>query len=71
MAGLEDYPFDYHMSRAGLLQISYRGRVVTTLQGAAAAKLFGKLASSDEDGAQLLLAKATGNFKRGNERPAR
>jgi hypothetical protein len=44
--------------------------VVTTLRGAAAERLIGKLHGADEDEAQHLLARATGNYKRGNERHA-
>lgn len=50
--------------------ISWRGRLVTTLAGAAADRLRERLAGANEANVQLLLAKATGNFKRGNERRA-
>lgn len=36
--------------------------------GAKAAALAAKLGAANPDEAQLLLARATGNFKRGNER---
>jgi hypothetical protein len=38
------------------------------LGGAKAAKLIRDLPGMDDEGRQLALAKATGNFKRGNER---
>ena len=49
--------------------ISWDGRVVVTLAGGDARQTIHRLESarSDEE-AQLVLAKATGNFKRGNER---
>jgi hypothetical protein len=41
------------------------------VSGAAAAKLIAALERSDEAEQQLVLAKVTGNYKRGNERLAR
>jgi len=65
---LVDDPFDYRETKAGEIMISRGGRVVQTLGGAAAARLLKALTSADERQAQLLLAKSTGNYKRGNER---
>jgi hypothetical protein len=50
------------------VRISWRGRVVTTLAGARAARFLRGAEGADEEAAQLLMARATGNFKRGNER---
>jgi hypothetical protein len=45
------------------------GRTVAVLAGAPAERLArGLSAASGEDARQLLLARATGNYKRGNER---
>jgi hypothetical protein len=44
---------------------------VTTLAGRRAAQFVEKLDELDDDGAQQLMARMTGNFKRGNERPER
>ncbi|HNB36106.1 MAG TPA: hypothetical protein PK414_07785 [Anaerolineales bacterium] len=41
---------------------------MTTLHGTAAGKFLSAAALADEDQAQLLMARVTGNFKRGNER---
>ncbi|MHA6668716.1 hypothetical protein ACX3O0_07580 [Homoserinimonas sp. A447] len=65
---LESDPFDYRETKAGELMISRGGRVVVTLGGKRAAALLKSLAKADEAGEQLLLAKATGNYKQGNER---
>jgi len=65
---LESDPFDFRETKAGELMISRGGRVVLTLGGKRAAALLKSLDKADEAGAQLLLAKATGNYKRGNER---
>jgi hypothetical protein len=70
LVGLEDNPFDWRVTRDGQVLVSRGGRVVTTLRGAAAERLIGKLHGADEDEAQHLLARATGNYKRGNERHA-
>lgn len=66
--GLEDDPFDWRVTKDGQLLVSRGGRVVTTVRGATAAKLLGQLERADDDQAQQLLARATGNYKRGNER---
>jgi hypothetical protein len=45
------------------------GRTVTVLAGRRAERFALELSrAADEDARQLLLARATGNFKRGNER---
>lgn len=66
--GLEDNPFDWRVTKDGQLLVSRGGRVVTTMRGSAAAKLLGRLGRVTDDEAQHLLARATGNYKRGNER---
>lgn len=65
---LEEEPFGWSSTKNGQLRISYEGRVVTTLAGPQASRLERRLVEADPHQAQLLLAKATGNFKHGNER---
>ena len=66
---LVDDPFDYRVTKAGEVLISRGGRTVVTLGGAAAAKLLSSIDAATTDTAeQLVLARATGNYKRGNER---
>jgi len=48
--------------------IRFRGRLVRTLVGEDADAIRAALATGDEAGVQLLVARKTGNFKRGNER---
>ncbi len=49
--------------------VEWEGRTVVTVAGARAKRLAEQLANApDEDARQSLLARATGNFKRGNER---
>jgi hypothetical protein len=65
---LEEQEFSYRCSKDGTVFISWKGRVVTTLTGEKCRKLQSQLLGADERGQQLLLAKATGHFKHGNER---
>ena len=49
--------------------VTREGRTVAVLSGAPAERVARGLSSSaDDDARQLLLARATGNYKRGNER---
>jgi hypothetical protein len=68
--GLEDDPFDWRVTKNGQVLVSRGGRVVTTVRGAAAARLIGRLERAGDDEAQHLLARVTGNYKHGNERHA-
>jgi len=63
--------FAYRLPKDGSVRISHRGRHVVTLAGERAARFREQVAGADEDAAQLLMARVTGNFKRGNERVAR
>jgi hypothetical protein len=48
--------------------ISWRGRPVLVLKGDQARSFLERVAHLDDAGRQLAMARATGNFKRGNER---
>ena len=50
------------------VRIQFRGRLVRTLTGAAAAAIADAVRAGDDAALQLLVARKTGNFKRGNER---
>lgn len=67
---LDEEPFAYQLAKSGTVLIAYEGKTVVTLKGKEAERLSGKLsaAAGDVKQEQLLLAKATRNFKRGNER---
>jgi hypothetical protein len=60
--------FSYRTTADGRVRITWRGRTVATLNGRDAARFSARVTALDDDGAQRLMAKATGNFKRGNER---
>ena len=63
-----DLGFTFHATAAGEVRVSRRGRVVTVLRGPAAERLLARLTNADERTIQQVLARATGNYRRGNER---
>ena len=63
-----DDQFGCSVAKNGTVSIRWRGRVVTLLRGTDAARFQTRIAATDTVGAQLVMAKVTGNFKRGNER---
>ena len=64
-----DLGFDWRAYRSGELAISRHGRVVSRMRGSAADKAVLQLEALDHSGQQQLLARLTGNYRRGNERP--
>lgn len=60
--------FTYRATKDGKVLISSEGKLVTTVAGRPAQQLMFKLQTSDRLEVQHLLARATGNFKHGNER---
>jgi hypothetical protein len=71
MSNLDSDQFAYHLTKDGRVRVSHHGRHVVTVAGAAGARLASQLEGATERETQLLLARATGNFKRGNERSGR
>lgn len=65
---LDDEVFTYRVSKDDKVFIAWRGQQVKILKGEAARRFVAKIAGLDHKDAQLVMAKATGNFKRGNER---
>ncbi len=59
--------FDYTKRPDGSVVITHRGRMATTLRGQQAAQFLDEV----DDDPQGLMARYTGNYKRGNERMAR
>jgi hypothetical protein len=66
--GLEDAPFEYRRLKDGRVVFSWRGRQVLSLKGRRATAFLARILDLDPAGQQLAIAKATGNFKRGNEK---
>ena len=48
--------------------ITYEGKTVTTLNSKRAEKFIADIENSDSKDSQLIMAKITGNFKRGSEK---
>lgn len=65
---LGENPFTYRVTKDGRVLIERAGRTVTVVAGKAAKALASKLDGAEADGVQQLLARATGNYRRGNER---
>lgn len=61
-------PFSFQARADGSIVISYHSAPVTLLRGRAADRFATRIADADAPMAQQLMARATGNFKRGNER---
>jgi hypothetical protein len=57
-----------YVARGGEVVISHHGRVATTLRGRRAADF---LEDVEDEDAQELMARLTGNYRHGNERLAR
>ncbi len=57
-----------YTTRGSEVRISHHGRHATTLRGTAAEQFLDDVSRGD---AQLLMARVTGDYRRGNERTAR
>ncbi len=60
--------FTYQISKEKKVFISWSGKLVKVLKGDDAQKFLSKILELDDQGVQLVMAKVTGNFKRGNVR---
>lgn len=66
---LSDKPFNYRVTKDKTVFWDYNGRQVKVLKGTEAEKFLKRISAADNiTDAQLIMAKITGNFKRGNER---
>ncbi|HEX7197493.1 MAG TPA: hypothetical protein VF364_11765 [Candidatus Limnocylindria bacterium] len=63
--------FSWQSRADGTIVIRWGVAPVTVLRGRTAERFTARMATADGAAAQLLMARATGNFKRGNEREAR
>ena len=64
----EAEPFAWQVTADSRVLVSRGGNQVVVVAGAAGSKLAAQLETADGERAQQLLARATGNYKRGNER---
>ena len=60
--------FSYALRKNGDVVISHHGRIAATLRGRAAERFMTEVEGTD---GQALMARRTGNYKRGNERQGR
>jgi hypothetical protein len=68
----DPHDFEYVVQRGGDVVITHHGKRATVLRGPRALEFVGEVeAASDEVSAQQVMARWTGNYKRGNERAAR
>ena len=65
---MKEKPFSYRERQDGTVAIYWRRIPATTLGGKLAENFLAAASEAGDDELQLLLAKATGNFKRGNQR---
>jgi len=65
-----DLGFTVRTRKGGRVEVMHRGRLAASLGGGDARELLDELAQLPEAEAQQLLARLTGNYKRGNERLA-
>lgn len=68
---LDEQVFSYQITKNNTVFIEYHGKQVMAAKGKEAEKIIKRIdeAATDKD-IQLILAKVTGNFKRGNEKDA-
>lgn len=60
--------FSYKVTKDNKVFISWNGKQVMILKGKESEKFLSKIEGAGEHEAQLIMAKITGNFKRGNEK---
>lgn len=65
---LDNQPFSYEIAKEGKVLLFYEGKAVRTLNGSKAAKFLADAQEAGDTELQLIMAKITGNFKRGNEK---
>lgn len=65
---LTERPFSYRVTRDNRIFIYWRGKQVRVLKGENSQEFLADVDGVDILEAQLVMAKITGNFKRGNEK---
>ena len=65
-----DLGFTYRVRKSGEVEILHHGRLASTLRGNDAADFRQEVQDENSAEAQQLMARLTGNYKRGNERAA-
>ena len=65
---LDEEVFTYRITKDRKVFISYHGKQITALSGGRAEAFISEIEDAEGKKAQLIMAKVTGNFKRGNEK---
>jgi hypothetical protein len=66
---LDEDMFSYHITKDDRILLYWHDKLVKILAAKQSQKFLGQIASANDDKEiQLIMAKVTGNFKRGNER---
>ncbi|GCD09379.1 hypothetical protein [Clostridium tagluense] len=65
---LDEEFFSYKVSKDNKVFVFWYGKQVLILKGKESEKFLAKIQNANSKEAQLILAKVTGNFKRGNEK---
>jgi hypothetical protein len=65
-----DLGFTYRLRKTGEVQVLHHGKLAATLRGTDAVDFLAEVEHGDAADAQQLMARLTGNYKRGNERTA-
>ncbi|MEQ6353361.1 hypothetical protein ABNX05_01885 [Lysinibacillus sp. M3] len=67
---LSEEPFAYQITKKGTVVIEYEGKQIKIVKDREGERLIAKIkeVADNQTAVQLLLAKITGNFKRGNEK---
>ena len=68
---LDEEIFSYRVSKDNKVFISWNNKPVTVLSGSKAEAFLSKISTADNKEKQLIMAKVTGNFKRGNEKQSK
>ena len=67
----DDLGFSHRATKNGEVYVRHHGRLATTLRGAVAEDFLREMADADLAERQQIMARITGNYRRGNERLAR
>ena len=66
-----DLGFVFKISKSNNVQITHHGKLATTLRGSKAVSFIENMSGTDFIDQQQLMARLTGNYKRGNEKTAK
>ena len=65
---LDEEPFSYKITKDKKVLLYWNGKQVSILRGKESEHFIAKMKNVDKKEAQLIIAKITGSFKRGNEK---